>query len=650
MMRRISVILTECLIALLLSLAGISQCVAEITPGQAAPGFALKDTGGKAYDLSANMTTQPMAILYFFDADSRPSQEGLLSLDKLTKRFKGQELVVWGITTSAREATVRFVSQTTPVFPVLLDPGNVSDLYAARTILPTICILGPDRKILDYFQGGGKTTEIMLVKLAERTLQQKQTLVAEAISDAVIEKNPGNNKAKAVKGYAEIKNGNLANAEKIFQNVSTGKGEGEILGKEGLSAVYAKKGDTQKALKVAQEVEQMAPERPYAHLVKADILYSQKKNSEAEAEYARAASKKEGEIYQKAVALNQFGRFQANLGKFDQARSLYDQAVTVDPYYVEATSNKGMTYEKEGKWENALSSYRQAQSLDKTDTFAAVLAQKAEQMIALQKNTEKRNQIDRLVKELAERFRQQQKETPKSKDAWTSRPMILTFVDLQEKGGLSERDGLSTVITTELGDKLNASGRVKVVERAVLDQLLSELNLGSSDLADPETSLKLGRVLAAKIIGTGTLLHMPNSTLMSLRLIDTETTAVPKVITQELDSGEMLSKTLHSLTREILTTIIQKYPLQGYLVQASEEKVMLNLGTKQGVVQGTQFEVIDMQAPIEYKGKMLQGSPKAIGQIEIVSAEPDLSYAKIIKKDRALKQDDQIVEKMTTAP
>ena len=100
MMRRISVILTECLIALLLSMAGDRQCVAEITPGQTAPGFSLKDTGGKAYDLSS-MTTQPMAILYFFDADSRPSQEGLLSLDKLTKRFKGQELVVWGITTSA---------------------------------------------------------------------------------------------------------------------------------------------------------------------------------------------------------------------------------------------------------------------------------------------------------------------------------------------------------------------------------------------------------------------------------------------------------------------------------------------------------------------------------------------------------------------
>lgn len=648
MMRRISVILTACSIALLLSMAGNGPCVAAIMQGQTAPGFSLKDTGGKAHDLSS-MATHPMTILYFFDADSRPSQEGLLSLDKLKKRFTGQELVAWGITTSKPESAARFMSQTSPVFPVLLDSGAVSDLYAARTILPTICILGPGHKVLDYFQGGGKTTEIMLVKLAERTLQQKQTLIAKAISDTVIEKNPENVKAKTVKGYAEIKEGNLANAEKVFQNLSTDKGEGEILGKEGLSAVYAKKGDTQKALSIAREVEQKAPDRPYAHLVKADILYSQKKNTEAEAEYAKAVAKKEGEPYQKAAALNQFGRFQANMGKFDQARSLYDQAVEVDPYYVEATSNKGMTYEKEGKWENALSAYRQAQHLDKTDTFAAVLAQKAEQMIALQKNTEKRNEIDRLVKELAERFRQQQKETPKPLDTWTSRPMVLTFVDLQEKGGLAERDGFSTVITTELGDKLNASGRLKVVERAVLDQLLSELNLGSSDLADPETSLKLGRVLAAKIIGTGTLLHMPTGTLMNLRLIDTETTAVPKVITQEIDSGETLPKTLNGLAREILTTIIQQYPLQGYVVQASEEKIMLNLGKNQGVVMGTQFEVIETPAPVEYKGKMLQGTPRAVGQLEIISVEPDLSYAKVIKKDRALKQDDPIVEKMTAA-
>lgn len=644
-MRRITVFLTYVLIVPALIIAGAGLCAAQIIPGQTAPVFSLEDAGGKAYDL-ADMASQPMTILYFFDAKSRPSQEGLISLDNLAKRFSGQKLVVWGITTSPKQAADRFVSQTRPVFPILLDPGHVSEQYHAGMVLPTICIVGPDQKVLDYFQGGGKTTEIMLVRLAERTLQRKQILLAKAITDTVIQNNPKNIQARTVKGYAEIKEGDLAGAEKTFTRVTKEKGQGEIIGKEGLIAVYAKKGDTRKALKTAAEVEKQAPERSYPHLAKADILYSQKKNKEAEDEYRKAIEKPGAETFQKAEAYNKFGRFYSKVGKFDQARKLYDQAVDVDPYYVEATSNKGMTYEKEGKWDHALGAYREALRLDSNDTFAAVLAQKAEQMIALQNNTEKRKEINRLVKELAERFRKQKKEARPSEDDWTSRPMVLTFVDFQEKGGLSERDGFSTVITTQLGDKLSASGRIKVVDRALLDQLLSELNLGSSELADPETSLELGRVLAAKVIGTGTLLHLPSSTLMSLRLIDTETTAVPKVITQELDTGD-LSKTLHALTREILTTIIRKYPLQGYLVQVSGDRVMLNLGANQGVVEGTRFEVIDQAEPIQYKGKLLQSAPKAVAQIEIVTTEPDLSFARIIKKDRALKQDDQVVEKLT---
>ncbi|NIO19366.1 MAG: hypothetical protein GTN76_01120, partial [Candidatus Aenigmarchaeota archaeon] len=80
----------------------------------------------------------------------------------------------------------------------------------------------------------------------------------------------------------------------------------------------------------------------------------------------------------------------------------------------------------------------------------------------------------------------------------------MSFVDFQEKGGLSERDGFSTVLAMQLTYYLNTSGRLKVVERALIERLLEELNLGSLDLADTETALKLGKVLAAKIIVTGT--------------------------------------------------------------------------------------------------------------------------------------------------
>ena len=136
--------------------------------------------------------------------------------------------------------------------------------------------------------------------------------------------------------------------------------------------------------------------------------------------------------------------------------------------------------------------------------------------------------IDQLVKDLAERYRSQKDRQPKVEDTWTSSPMVLSFIDIQEKGIMPERDGFSEVFTSELSSMLNGSGRVRVVERVLLDRLLSELNLGSSDLADPETKLKLGRVLAARLIGTGSLMHMPQGALLSLRLIDSETTEIPE--------------------------------------------------------------------------------------------------------------------------
>ena len=626
-------------------LTGVAPSFGQVGPGRTAPEFSLMDLQGSPHHLS-DYKSQPMLILYFFDAVSRPSQEGLLSLNNLAKRFETADMAVWGITRSSREAATEFTDQEKLNFPVLLDTSNVSDLYQARAVLPTICILGPGLKILDYFQGGGKSTEIMLVRLAERTLQRKKTMVAKAISNAVIEKNPENITARSVKGYAEIKEGNLAKAEEVFRTISKSKGGGELVGKEGLSVVYAERGDTEKALRLADEVAQKEPERTYAHLVKADILYSQNKKQEAEAEYRKATENEAAQPYQQSVALNQFGRFFASIGNYKEARTLYDQAVDIDPYYVEATSNKGMTYEKEGDWDRALSEYHQALSLDETDTIASVLAQKAEQMIALQKDATRNKEINTLVKDLAKRYRKQKKVTKGEQDTWTSRPMVLSFVDFQDKGGLAERDGLGTVMTTQLADELNSSGRVKVVDRAVMDRLLSELNLGSSELADPETALKLGQVLAAKLIATGTLLFTPGNTLLSLRLIDTETSAIPKVVTQKIDSKVALTTYLHQLNRELLETIIEQYPLKGYLVQTSGDQVMLNIGESQGVIPGTRFGVIEEQAPVEYKGKRLQTEPKTIGELEIVSVEPGISYARILHKERPLKQDDKVIEKI----
>jgi peroxiredoxin len=144
----------------------------QITPGQSAPVFSLKDTEGVSHDL-ATLKGHAVIILYFFDVKSRPSQEGLLSLHQLIKRYEGADLIVWSVTRSSKEEVANFAAQIALNFPVLLDNSGVSDLYQARFILPTVCVLGKDLNIREYRQGGGKITEISLQRLTDKELRRK---------------------------------------------------------------------------------------------------------------------------------------------------------------------------------------------------------------------------------------------------------------------------------------------------------------------------------------------------------------------------------------------------------------------------------------------------------------------------------------------
>ncbi len=638
-------IIFTCLM-MILGLISAPGAFARLKSGDKAPLFSAKDINGKNFNLG-KMEKSPMTILYFFDAQSKSSQEGILTLDKLQKKYKDADMNVLALTASPKEKALEFVNKTGICFPVIMDNKGISDTYNARLILPTIYILGPSLKIMDYFQGGGKSTEIMLVRLAERNLQRKKIHIAKAITQEVVKKNPENTEAKVVQAYAALDSGKLDEAYKISDDLKKIKGQGEILASEVKATIYAKKGETQKALIVANEITKKAPERAYAHKIKADMLYAQNKKKAAAKEYKKAASAKKATLIQKADVKNKVGRFYASIGQYKKARGLYDKAIEIDPYFIEATSNKGITYEKEGKWDKALNSYRSALSLNKNDIFAKVLAQKAQEMLDINKDAKRSARIGKLVKELAQRFRKNKAAGKKIEDTWTSRPMILSFIDFREKGLLPDRDGFASVIAIQLADKLNASGRVKVVERVLLEKLLDELNLGSSELADPDTALRLGKVLAAKLIGTGSLYYLPDGTLFNMRLIDTETTAVPKVMTKHLSQGQSIEKTLDALNREILKAIIRKYPLKGYIVQVDGEQVIINLGARQGVVLGTKFQILGAPKIIKYKGKILKGSPMPIGEIEITKVEPDFCYGKITNKKAMPQKDNKVMEKIT---
>ena len=636
-----------CVALLVLSIAPgiVTVSQGQMKAGEAAPLFVLKNNQGESFDL-AGMKTQPMLILYFFDVSSRPSQEGLLSLDKLAKQYKDAELAVWGITRSDAGQVSQFLSQTRLGFPVLIDDGNVADQYAARIILPTACIVGPDLKLLDYFQGGGKTTEALLVTLAERKLQSRQTDIAKALSNEVTQKDPGNVRAKSVQGYAELKEGDLKAAENTFSDLSQKTGDAEIVGKEGLSQVYAQKGQPDKAMSMAREVENKAGDRAYAHVVKGDLLYSQNKPKEAEIEYRKALEKPGGNPSQRATAYNQLGRIYAGRGDYSKSLGMYDQAVALDPYYVEATSNKGMTYERQGQWDKALESYRRAQAIDHSDPFAATLAANADKMILMEKDPDRRRQIETQIDTYVQNFKEGATASgPKSDDPWTSSAAIqMMLLAPVETGGLSIRDGFPKVLTLHLAEQLNSSGRLAIVDPIVLERVIRKLGMNERDLADPGISLKLARACGAKLIARGTLYHLIEGTLLKYKLIDTDTDQVSKEISRQFASTATLSKDMHWLNREMLLAVMGEYPLQGFVVQVSGHEVLMNLGSKQGVVMGALFDVVEDQPAVEFKGKVLKAEAAVMATIEVVRVEAEFAYAQIKEQRRQIAVEDKLRE------
>lgn len=646
---RILVKLFSCslIIVSVIGVLSVSNGRAQLKTGQAAPLFVLKDAQSRSYEL-ATMRERPMVIVYFFDVDSRSSQEGLLDLDRLLKKYKDANLTVWGVTRSSKSKVSAFLSRTKTGFPVLLDSGPVSDAYQARMILPTVCIIGPDLMLLDYFQGGGKTTQEMLVRLAERTLQNRHSELAKAISGEVVKKDPKNVRAKSVQAYVALKEGDLKTAEKDFYNLSREKGGAEIIGKEGLSQVYAKKGQPEKAMKLSREVEAKSGRRIMTHLVKGDLLYSRNKTKEAEKEYHQAAEKSGGDPAFRAVAFNQLGRIYALDGRYDQSRDMYDKAVELDPYLIEATSNKGMIFERQGQWDKALEAYRRAQTINRNDPFAAALAQNAKRMILMEKDPDRRKQVDSLVEEVVRRYKEGAADhTMNPQDPWTSGVMSLVVAQPVESGALSTRDGFGRVLSIYLASQLNASGRLQVVEPIVAARVMSKLGLKPENLTDQATIQRLAHAFGARLAVKGTLFHLSDGTLLKLKLMETDHPDATNVIEHQFASAVTLKKDLHWLNREILTTVMTRYPLKGYVVEVTGNQVLLNLGASQGVVSGALFDIVEIKPPVVFKGKTFQPEPAVMATVEVVRVDADFAYAHIKDQRRPVRPEDKLRERVS---
>jgi tetratricopeptide (TPR) repeat protein len=324
------------------------------------------------------------------------------------------------------------------------------------------------------------------------------------------------------------------------------------------------------------------------------------------------------------------GRIYADQGESTQALDQYDKALQQRQDMAAVYANKAHLLEQLGKHQEALALYRQARQLDPHDPLTAVLWQEAEQRQQLAEDTQRQQRLDQLVAELLQAHREGKTQGPAG-DGWTSPPLTLAFLDFRYQGPPTVRAGQEDFLLLRMTQALQADGRVAIVERALLDKLLAELKLSTSELADPQVALRVGRVLAARLIATGSFTYLDETGQFSVRLIETETTRVKAAATEIVTQPDQLGGVVAHVSQTLLTKLRQTYPLQGRIVQIAPEGIFLNIGAERGITPGLVFQVFGKENPLQLDGQVVGYRRESVGFLEVTSVDGQFAQAKVLQ-------------------
>ncbi len=609
--------------------APFDAATAELTKGSPAPPLAGVDITGTQVTLDTLVQAGPyVVILYFFTPDT--GGELAAKLQQLQTVHGKDKFQIVAVGMREDEAALVDFSKRMGISYHLLEPGKVENaawLSEVNTLPMTIFVRASEEKIIDQvLSGGGATTAKLLSTLAENLFRQRRTEALQMANDAVAAAPTA--ETRELRGFVLAAEGKLDEAEKEF---------GEIGSKTGLAKVALERGDAAGATALASEAG-----GGYAGVVKAEALARQGKLDEAGKAAAAVSASDAASDWQKSDAANLEGRIAHEQGRPADAAAKYGQAVALDPYNVVALSNEGAALRDSGNLEGAKKALEKAAGTGAPDPASALLLQQVMAELKEANDTQKAELVRSQIESLGKRFKElKESGASAATDAWTTRPLVMALLP----GGSGspvffERAGTDVLVQREVEAGLGASGKVGVVERAMLDKLLQELNLGSSELATAETQRSLGQVLSAGMLGFVEYGRIGPEIAAHLRLVNTETTAIEFQTKAVIDENNP-ADAAKALTEAVLGHFSANRELKGLIADASsEEAVVINLGAKHGVRPGMQFIVLADGAPIEVGGRVIAHRQEPKGVLEITSVEAEYGVARV--KER---RDGAVIEK-----
>ncbi|MBC2710072.1 MAG: hypothetical protein HGJ94_03410 [Desulfosarcina sp.] len=126
---------------------------------------------------------------------------------------------------------------------------------------------------------------------------------------------------------------------------------------------------------------------------------------------------------------------------------------------------------------------------------------------------------------------------PVSGPAGTPALAVWTLEDLSLPG--TTQADLTELMTASVMETVEATGTYSLVERERLLAILQELSLGSSQLADEATGLRIGRLVGARLMLFGAYQVVASQMRLDLRLVEVETGRVLNASWKTVPAGDL---------------------------------------------------------------------------------------------------------------
>jgi tetratricopeptide (TPR) repeat protein len=289
----------------------------------------------------------------------------------------------------------------------------------------------------------------------------------------------------------------------------------------------------------------------------------------------------------KAEALIGLGRIASESGEPDQALHYYQKAGDLSPSSERPYLAQALLLEQRGDFEQAAEVLRKAQATSQTDNpplegLAARLEAKANHDAEMQRQA----RVDQLVERLIQKLAAVPESLPEPQ--WSSRPLTLWMMDL-EQTGYTLQEGSAVLLTSAVTDRLLQNKSIQIVERALLDKMMEELRLGSSKLADPGAILQLGRLVSARLLVYGKMVHSAPHARVTLRCIDTETGQIIAMVNVDFDAQTSFANMATRIADELALKVKKHYPLRAEIIKIKKNTAVLDVGHRQGAAIGIEL-------------------------------------------------------------